>query len=168
MASFFIVFVKSLKNREKCLLVNTFQRFWTIEHHWFSDCLFRDFHVFSKPFPGTVLGGGRTFIKRFLIPFNIFWVFKKTPLDNSGSQKLQNSSTPVEGERPFRDPAFHESTVITAPLGHRDFLTYTFSMEIGSFSVFGAFLYAMFYTKCLSLVFKKNISKRLAVEPSVF
>ena len=70
------------------------------------------------------------------VPFNIFWVFKKTLFeDHVGPQKLQKSCTPVEGERPFRDPAFHETIVITLPLGtviclsnffDGDWLTYCF------------------------------------------
>ena len=30
---------------------------------------------------------------------------------------LQSSSTPVEGQRPCREPAFHKTIVITVPLG---------------------------------------------------
>ena len=59
-------------------------------------------------------------------------------------------------EPPCRDPAFHETRVITVPLGHRGFNKYIFSMEIGSFSVFVAFRGAMFYTICSSLVFIKH------------
>ena len=91
------------------------------------------------------------------MPFTIFLVIKKTSFeDHFGSQKLQRSSTPVELERPFRDPAFQETIVITVSLGNRGFQQYIFSMEIGSFSVLVAFRCAMFYTTFLSLIFIKH------------
>ena len=95
--------------------------------------------------------------KLVLRPFEDFWLFEKTPFeDHFGPQKLQRSSTPVEGEGPFRDPAFHETIVITVPLGHRGFQKYIFLMQIGSLSAFVAFRCAMFYTTFLSLVFIKH------------
>ena len=51
-----------------------------------------------------------------------FRIFEKAPFGNHfRPQKLHRSSTPVEGERPFRDPAFHETIIITVPLGHVGF-----------------------------------------------
>ena len=73
-----------------------------------------------------------------------------------GPQNFERSSTPVEGERPFRDPVFHVTIIIIVLLGHRGLLKYICSMEIDSFSVFVAFRCAMFYTTCLSLVFHKT------------
>ena len=45
---------------------------------------------------------------------------------------------------------FHETIVISVPLGHREYIC---SMEIGSSSVFVAFCCAMFYKTFVSLVF---------------
>ena len=107
-------------------------------------------YAFSKLLLGTVFRGSQclTLTKSwFWIPFRIFWVFKKTPVeDHFGPHKLQRSSTPVEGERPFRDPVFHKTI-------DRGFFKYICSMEIGSLTVFVAFRCAMFYTTLLSLVF---------------
>ena len=80
-----------------------------------------------------------------LVPFSIYGIFKKAPFGHHfRSKRLQSSSTPVEGERPCRDPAFRETIVITVPLGHRCFLKYIFPIEIGSFVVLGVFPAAMF------------------------
>jgi hypothetical protein len=59
------------------------------------------------------------------------------------------------GERPFRDPAFHETTVILVPLGPNVFKNIIFSMMIGYFSVFSAFRCAMFYMSFLSHLLTK-------------
>ena len=94
-------------------------------HHFLHIVMF-----FSKPLPGTVFTGSwcRSLLKSLiLVPFSIFWVFETITFeDHFGPQRLQRSSTPVEGERPFRDPAFHEAIVITVPLGHRVFFLSTF------------------------------------------
>jgi hypothetical protein len=70
----------------------------------------------------------------------------------------------------FFKPSFHETIVILVPLGFSFLKKVIFSIEIGYFSVFVAFLCALFYTTCssLSIYFSKNIGKRPAVEPSVF
>jgi hypothetical protein len=49
--------------------------------------------------------------------------------------RRQNPSPPKYGERPFRDPAFHETTVILVPLGPSVFKNIIFSMMMGYFSV---------------------------------
>ena len=72
-------------------------------------------------------------------------ILKKAPFGHhfrvAGHQK---PSTPNSGERPCRDPAFHETMVIAVPLGPSSFLKVILSMEIGTFSVLVAFLCAMF------------------------
>ena len=91
------------------------------------------------------------------------WAFW-TPLS---SKNIPKGMTPNCGTRPFRDPAFHETIVITVPLGHRGFFKYFSFDGFGSISVFVAFRCALFYTTFLSLVFIKN-GKRQTVEPSEF
>ena len=54
-------------------------------------------------------------------------------------------TTPNSGERPCRDPGFHEIIAIIVPFGPSVFLNVIFSMKICNFSVFSAFLCAMFY-----------------------
>ena len=58
--------------------------------------------------------------------------------------------------RLFRDPVFHETTVILVPLEPSVFKNITFSMMIGYFSVFSAFRCAMFYMSFLSHLLKKT------------
>ena len=54
----------------------------------------------------------------FLVPFTIFWIFKKAPFGNhfraAGRPK---PCSPNYGWRPGADSAFHETIVITVPLG---------------------------------------------------
>jgi hypothetical protein len=64
-------------------------------------------------------------------------------------------SRPNCGERLSRDPAFHETTVILVPLGPSVLKNIIFSMMIGYFSVFSAFLCAMVYMSFLSHLLKK-------------
>ena len=117
------------------------------------------FNVFSKPLPGTVFRGSqhRTFQKScFLVPFSIFMVFKRAPFGQPfRPSRRQKPSPPKYGERPFRDPAFHETTVILVPLGPSVFKNIIFSMMIGYFSVLGVFSCAMFYMSFLSHLLKK-------------
>ena len=68
----------------------------------------------------------------FLMPFSIFMVFQKAPFGHhfraAGRQK---PSAPKYGERPCRDPAFHETIIIFVPLGPSVFKNIIFSIEIG-------------------------------------
>ena len=75
--------------------------------------------------------------------------------DHFGPKGLQMASTFYRGLHPFRDPAFHETTVILVPLGPSVFKNIIFSMMIGYFSVFSAFRCAMFYMSFLSHLLKK-------------
>jgi hypothetical protein len=78
-------------------------------------------------------------------------VFKKAPFGRPfRPSRRQKPSTPNSGERPFCDPAFHETTVILVPLGPSVLKNIIFSMMIGYFSVFSAFRCAMFYMSFLS------------------
>jgi hypothetical protein len=70
-------------------------------------------------------------------------------------------------QRLFRDPAFHETTVILVPLGPSVFQNITFSMMTGYFSVFSAFHCGMFYMSFYYTCWKK-LDKSTAVEPSDF
>ena len=82
--------------------------------------------------------------------------FKKAPFGRPfRPSRRQKPSPPKYGERPFRDPAFHETTVILVPLGPSVFKNIIFSMMIGYFSVFSAFRCAMFYMSFLSHLLKK-------------
>ena len=118
-----------------------------------------NFHVFSKPFLGTVFRGSqrRTFLKSWVwVPFPIFMIFKKASFGRPFCpSRRQKPSTSKYGERPCRDPAFHETTVILVPLGPSVFKNIIFSMMIGYFSVFSAFRCAMFYMSFLSHLLKK-------------
>ena len=61
--------------------------------------------------------------------------------------------------RPFRDPAFHETTVILVPLGPSVFKNIILSMMIGYFSVFSAFRCAMSYMSfCIRFVEKTSVN----------
>ena len=83
-------------------------------------------------------------------------VFKKAPFGHhfraAGHQK---PSPPKYGERPCRDPAFHETIVILVPLGPSVFSNIIFSIEIDKFPVFYAFLCALFYMSFLSHLLKQ-------------
>jgi hypothetical protein len=73
-------------------------------------------------------------------------VFKKAPFGQPlRPSRRQKPSLPNCGERPFRDPAFHETTVILVPLGPNVFQNIIFSMMTGYFAVFSAFHCGMFY-----------------------
>ncbi len=143
----FSLFFWMTYNQEKCLFFNTVQWFWTIKNHWFSDRVFIDFSCFFKTAPRR-----RTFLKSwFWVSFSIFMVFKKASFGRPfRPSRRQNPSPPKYGERPFRDPAFHETTVILMPLGPSVFKNIIFSMTMGYFYVFSAFLCAMFYMPFLS------------------
>ena len=97
-------------------------------------------------------------------------VFKKAPFgDHFRPRWHQKWTAPNEGGHPFRDPAFHETTVILVALGPSVFKNIIFSMMIGYLSVFSDFLCAMFYISFSShLLKKKKLGKRQAVEPSDF
>ena len=83
------------------------------------------------------------------------------------SQKGSKGRVLFPGVATFRDPAFHETTVILMPLRPSVFKNLIFSMVIGYFSVFSAFRCAMFYMSFV-LHLLKNLGKRLAVGPSDF
>ena len=61
-----------------------------------------------------------------------FHGFQKGTLWTTFSPKqAPKPSTPNDRERPCRDPAFHETIVITVPLGPSVFKNIIFSMKIG-------------------------------------
>ena len=75
-----------------------------------------------------------------------FHDFKKEPCGQpfrpSGRKKR---SPPSDPGGPSRDPAFHETIVILVPFGPSVCKKVIFSMMIGYFSIFSAFLRVMFY-----------------------
>ena len=64
----------------------------------------------------------------------------------------------------FSEPCFHETMVITVPLGHNCFNKVILSMEIGSCLVFSVFLCAVCNATFVSFCF--YILPRLTAEPS--
>ena len=56
---------------------------------------------------------------------------------------LQRRGSSSEGERPCRDPAFHEYIVIIVPLGPTGFLKVTLGLEIDPILFFSVFLLAI-------------------------
>ena len=70
--------------------------------------------------------------------------------------------------RPFRDPAFHETTVILVPLGPSVFLNIIFSMMTGYFSVFSAFRCAMFYMSFFITFVEKTSVNAQPLSPPIF
>ena len=115
-------------------------------------------HVFSKPFLGPP----------FSNLFSEYFVFKNgrvwDPLQNPMGAKMApifhvfniNHAIPRIIKLPFFKPCFHETIVITVPLGLVAFKRSFLSMEIGSFSVLVAFRCALFNTTLLSLFFIKH------------
>ena len=83
------------------------------------------FRVFSKPLPGTVFRGSRcrSLLKNWIwIPVLDFQDFQKdTFRTNFSAQKVIQNNDPSYQERACRDPAFHETIVITIPLGPTGF-----------------------------------------------
>ena len=106
------------------------------------------FHFFSKPLPGTIFRRSqrRTFLKKlFLVPFPIFMVFQKAPFGRPfRPSRRPKPSPPNCPERPFRDPAFHETTVILVPLGPSVFKTSFFRWWLATFPFF-----LLFFVLCV-------------------
>ena len=72
--------------------------------------------------------------KKKLVPFSIFWIFKKAPFGHHVRAAGRHKPSPANyGWRPGADPASHETIVITVPLGLKDhffdgeWLIYSFS-----------------------------------------
>ena len=144
---FSLFFLNDLKS-EKVLFFNTFQWFWTIKKDWFSNCFLIDFHIFSKPLPGTVFRESqcRTFESLFFGTIVNFHAFQNitfwTPLS---ATKAPNCTGESSRTRFFRNPAFHETIVILVSLGPSVCKKDIFSIMIGKFPVFSDFLCALFY-----------------------
>ena len=79
------------------------------------------FSICSKPPPGTVFRGSpcRSLLESWIVvPFVIFRFFKKAPFGHHFLPKsFQRRGTSSWWKRPCRDPAFHETIVITVLLG---------------------------------------------------
>ena len=85
-----------------------------------------------------------------------FHGFQKGTLWTTFSHKVSTFAVTVSWfGRPCRDPALHETIVITVPFGPGGFQKVICSMEVGSFSVFSAFLCAMCSIHLLSHLFTK-------------
>jgi hypothetical protein len=70
--------------------------------------------------------------------------------------------------RLFRDPVFHETTVILVPLGPSVFKKHNFfDYDWLLFRLFGLSLCYVLYVIFITF-FEKNLGKRPAVEPSIF
>ena len=68
------------------------------------------------------------------------------PLDQLFAQVDEKKRSPANDPCcPSRGPAFHETIIITVPFGPSVLKNDIFSMMIGKFSVFSAFLCAMLY-----------------------
>ena len=62
-----------------------------------------------------------------LVPFSIFGIFKKAPFGRPFQPpRLQAGTGKSASRRPCRDPAFHETIVITMPFGPTGFLKVVF------------------------------------------
>ena len=71
--------------------------------------------------------------------------------------------------RPCRVAAFHDTIVITVPFGPRGFLNFIFRMEIGSFPVLSAFVWAMFHiTFWFYLIFYNTAVSMQPLSPPIF
>ena len=64
-------------------------------------------------------------------------------------------------------PCFHETIVITVPLGHGGFRKIVLSMAIGSSSVLSAFLYALFNTTFVTSFHNTLVNAR-PLSPPIF
>ena len=111
--------------------------------------LFRRFSCFFKTAPRDRFYRvpGSNFYKKLVFDAMFdFRGFQKGTLWTTFSPKwTKKKKYPSDPGGPSRDPAFHETTVILMPLGPSVFLNIIFSIEIGYFSVFAAFLCAMLY-----------------------
>ena len=122
------------------ILFNGFGPSKTIKKRWLPRIVFRGSQC-------------QTFIKvSFWVPFSIFRIFKKAPFGHhfrvAGRQKPM---TPNSGERPCRDPASHETILITVPFGPSVFFNVIFFDEDWLTFRFNCFslcyvLYAIFIT----------------------
>jgi hypothetical protein len=138
---------------------NVFSMILPFRPHHFSAYFSLIFHVlFGTPF-GSVFGaqnGDLYSESRFLEPFKISRGLENGPRgDHFEPKGLQRASRFYRGLRPFRDPAFHETTVILVPFGPSVLKNIIFSMMIGYSSVFLASRCAMFYMSFLSHLLKK-------------
>ena len=126
---------------------------------------------FQKPFPRSVLGGSQcqTFLNKLsLLPFSIFGIFQKGTVWTTCSHKVFTFAVSCSGfGRPCRDPAFHETMVITMPFGPSVFFNHL-SMESGLLIVFCAFLCATFlYTLFITSVHNTTVNAQ-PLSPTMF
>ena len=132
------------------MFFNTFQWFWTIQNHWFSDSFFIDFHVFSKPLLGTVFRGSqrRTFLKSWiLVPFLIFMIFKKGTFGQLFSlEKITFRFPAVLPVASFSRPCFSRNHSNYCAVGTDWFLKrHVFD---GDWLIFDFFYFSLCYVLC--------------------
>ena len=122
------------EKQEKCLFSILFNSFGPSKTIDFLIVFSLIFMFFQNRYPGLFLEGPSAELletKCFLVPFPIFMVFKKAPLGHHfRAAGRQQPSPPKYGERPCRDPAFYETTVILVSLGPSVFKNIIFSIEI--------------------------------------
>ena len=127
------------KNQERCLLFHTYQWCWTINKHWFSGRFYRVFMLLEDPsaelFPRNAFG----------CHFRSSWFSKGTLWASFSRSRPSNTYDPELCLRPFRDPVFHETIVITVPFRPSAFSKGTCSIKICSSSIFTDFLCAELY-----------------------
>jgi hypothetical protein len=96
-------------------------------------------------------------------------VFQKASFGRpSRPSRRQKPCPPNCGERPFRDPAFHETIVILVPLGPSVFQNIIFSMMTGYFSVLFCFsLCYVLYVIFITFVEKTSVNAQ-PLSPPIF
>ena len=95
-------------------------------------------------------------------------IFKKAPFGRPFRPRWhQKWTAPNGGGHPFRDPAFHETTVIPVPLGPSFLKTSFFRWWLATFPFFLLFVVLCFICHFYHICWK-SLGKRPAVEPSDF
>ena len=122
---FGIDFFQNLQKHKFNLKTNTVDMLFASKKPHFPIITSLFVYVFSKPLPGTVFRGSkcRSFIKSLIwVPFSIFEVFQKRTFGMTCSFKVVSTSPSASrAGRPCRDPASHETKIITVPLGFNGF-----------------------------------------------
>ena len=112
---------------------------------------------FKKRSQGLFLEGPAEILQKvwFWCYFRFLVIFKKMPLGRPFPQVVSTSQTSSYPERPCHDPVFHESTVITVPLGPTGFQKVAFWSKIKPFSFF-LFLYVLILPDVFITIFHNN------------
>ena len=104
-----------------------------------------------------------------MVPFSNFGMFKKVSFEPPfRPSRRQKTSPPNDSASPCRDPAFHETNVITVPLGPTGFWKVVSGLKIDPFSFFSVFLWSVFYTTFLSPFFHDTTVNVKPLSPPIF